>query len=105
MGASDCRLDALQGYCEPSDGIVDVDPGLAAANSGPEATTLVDTTLGPQSWDVTATTQALVDAPTGDHGFVLNADPAALADADRAFASNEAADAALRPALTITYIP
>jgi hypothetical protein len=79
-------------------------PMAQADITGPEASTAVGSAPGPAVWDVTATIQALVDAPDEDHGFILNPDVTAAADADRRFAASEAADASTRPTLEITYV-
>lgn len=78
-------------------------PMAQADITGPESSSVVPSTAGPVTWDVTQTLQALVDDPSSDFGILLNPDVGAGADADRIFGSSEHRDASLRPSLEITY--
>jgi PKD repeat protein len=77
---------------------------LAQANISPaRATTAVDRTLGPKTWDALSIVQAWRASPATNFGLLLNSDPSKASDRYRFFASNEYSNASQRPLLRITY--
>jgi PKD repeat protein len=66
--------------------------------------TAVDQAPGFKSWDVTGIAASWVEAPAENYGMLLNADTTAAQDSFRYFASSQAADSALRPKLTVTFV-
>jgi hypothetical protein len=78
---------------------------LAQSDISPaRAINAVDRTLGPKTWDALTLVQAWRAAPATNYGLLLNSDPTKPADRYRFFASNENANASLRPFLRITYV-
>lgn len=63
----------------------------------------IDMTPGYKSWNITRMVQDWVNNGGANYGVLLNSDNAAAADSNRYFASSEAANAAQRPKLVITY--
>jgi hypothetical protein len=77
---------------------------MGQADIGPAVDTVVlDTATGPKTWNVTAIVRHWVETPSANLGMMIDADPTAAADAERAFSANEAPIAAQRPRLTVTY--
>ena len=78
---------------------------LAQDNIAPAVSvTVIDTAAGFKAWDITGIAQAWIEIPGENHGVLLNADTTAASDSFRYFASSQAADKAVRPRLTITFI-
>lgn len=77
---------------------------LAQSDISPaRATNAVNRTLGPKTWDALSIVQAWRASPATNYGLLLNSDPTKPSDRHRFFASNENANASLRPFLRITY--
>lgn len=75
---------------------------LAQSDIGPaRATTLIDRTLGLETWDATAIVQDWLASPSTNFGLLLNADLTKPADRFRTFASMDAATG--RPFLRVVY--
>ena len=77
---------------------------LAQGDISPaRATTAVNRSLGPKTWDALTIVQAWRASPASNYGLLLNSDPTKPADRYRFFASNNHGNASLRPVLRITY--
>ncbi len=77
---------------------------LAQGDIAPaETVNALDRSMGYKEWLVTKMVQDWVKDPAMNFGLLLNSDATAAKDSYRTFASSEADDAALRPALEIEY--
>jgi hypothetical protein len=69
----------------------------------PEATTVVDKTVGYKNWNITQMVQEWISQPATNFGLLLDSDTSAANDSNRLFSSTEHSDPAQRPKLTIIH--